>query len=34
MPMRRLDELIGALGTWEGCIRARMIRPLLPAVRP
>ena len=33
-PLRILDELIAAAGTWDGCIRARTIRPLLPAFGP
>jgi hypothetical protein len=32
-PLRLLDEMVGAWGTWEGCIRARTMRPLLPAIR-
>jgi mycofactocin system glycosyltransferase len=33
-PLRILDEVIAAAGTWDGCIRARTIRPLLPSFRP
>jgi mycofactocin system glycosyltransferase len=33
-PLRILDELIAAAGTWEGCIRARTLRPLVPAFTP
>jgi mycofactocin system glycosyltransferase len=33
-PLRILDELIAAAGTWEGCFRARTLRPLLPAFTP
>jgi hypothetical protein len=31
--LRLLDEVIGAVGTWDGCIRERTLRPLLPAWR-
>lgn len=33
-PLRILDEVIAAAGTWDGCIRARTLRPLLPSFRP
>jgi hypothetical protein len=26
------DDLIAAAGTWEGCLRHRTVRPLLPAL--
>ncbi len=29
--LRVLGELVALAGTWEGCVRARTIRPLLPA---
>jgi hypothetical protein len=29
--LRLLAELVALAGTWEGCIRGRTIRPLLPA---
>jgi mycofactocin system glycosyltransferase len=29
--MRLLDELVALGGTWEGCVRQRTLRPLLPA---
>jgi mycofactocin system glycosyltransferase len=32
-PIRLLDEAIALVGTWEGCIRQRTIRPLLPSWR-
>ncbi len=32
-PLRLADELIAAAGTWEGCVRARTLRPLLPSFR-
>jgi mycofactocin system glycosyltransferase len=32
VPMRLLDELLAAAGTWDGCRRERTVRPLLPAV--
>jgi mycofactocin system glycosyltransferase len=28
--LRVLGELVGLAGTWDGCVRARTIRPLLP----
>jgi hypothetical protein len=28
--LRVLGELVALAGTWEGCLRARTIRPLLP----
>jgi mycofactocin system glycosyltransferase len=31
--LRLLEELIALAGTWEGCIRGRTIRPLLPSWR-
>jgi mycofactocin system glycosyltransferase len=31
--MRLLDEVIAAAGTWEGCVRYRTVRPLLPSMR-
>lgn len=33
VPLRLIDELVAALGTWEGCMRARTLRPLLPVIR-
>ena len=30
-PLRVLDEVIAAAGTWDGCIRSRTLRPLLPS---
>ncbi len=33
-PLHILDELIAAVGTWDGCVRARTFRPLLPSFRP
>jgi hypothetical protein len=33
MPLRVVDELIATVGTWEGCVRARTLRPLLPSFR-
>jgi mycofactocin system glycosyltransferase len=30
-PMRLLDELVAAAGTWHGCLEERTLRPLLPA---
>jgi mycofactocin glycosyltransferase len=33
-PLRILDEAIAAAGTWDGCIRSRTLRPLLPSFRP
>jgi len=32
--LRLLDEAIALAGTWEGCVRHRTARPLLPAWRP
>ncbi len=32
-PLRIVDDLIAAAGTWEGCVRARTLRPLLPSFR-
>jgi mycofactocin system glycosyltransferase len=32
--VRLLDEAIALAGTWEGCLRQRTIRPLLPSWRP
>jgi hypothetical protein len=29
--LRLLAELVALAGTWEGCVRGRTIRPLLPA---
>ena len=34
VPLRLLDELVSASATWEGCLRARTLRPLLPSWRP
>jgi hypothetical protein len=34
VPVRLLDELVAGAGTWEGCLRERTIRPLLPSWRP
>jgi mycofactocin glycosyltransferase len=34
VPLRLLEELVAASGTWEGCLRARTLRPLLPSWRP
>jgi mycofactocin system glycosyltransferase len=33
-PLRLLEELIAAAGMWDGCIRARTLRPLLPSRQP
>jgi mycofactocin system glycosyltransferase len=33
-PLRILDEAIAAVGTWDGCIRSRTLRPLLPSFTP
>jgi len=33
VPIRLLDEVIAAAGTWDGCVRERTIRPLLPSWR-
>jgi mycofactocin system glycosyltransferase len=33
-PLRILDEVIAAAGTWDGCIRGWTLRPLLPSFRP
>jgi hypothetical protein len=33
-PLRILDEVIAAAGTWDGCIRGWTFRPLLPSFRP
>jgi mycofactocin system glycosyltransferase len=30
-PIRLLDEVVAAVGTWDGCLRERTIRPLLPS---
>jgi len=32
-PLRLLDEVLAATGTWDGCVRERTLRPLLPARR-
>jgi mycofactocin system glycosyltransferase len=32
-PIRLLDEAVALAGTWEGCIRHRTVRPLLPTWR-
>lgn len=34
VPLRLVDELVGAAGTWRGCLGARTLRPLQPAFRP
>ncbi|HEX4010763.1 MAG TPA: mycofactocin biosynthesis glycosyltransferase MftF [Solirubrobacteraceae bacterium] len=34
VPLRLLEELVAASATWEGCLRARTVRPLLPSWRP
>ena len=31
VPMRLLDEVVACLGTWQGCLEERTVRPLLPA---
>jgi mycofactocin system glycosyltransferase len=31
--IRLLDEVIASVGTWEGCLQQRTIRPLLPSLR-
>jgi mycofactocin system glycosyltransferase len=33
-PLRVVDELVAAAGTWCGCSRARTLRPLLPSFQP
>ena len=33
-PLRVLDEVVAAAGTWDGCIRSRTLRPLLPSFAP
>jgi hypothetical protein len=33
VPLRLLDEAVALAGTWEGCLRERTIRPLLPTWR-
>ena len=33
-PLRVLDEVVAAAGTWDGCIRSRTPRPLLPSFKP
>jgi hypothetical protein len=33
IPVRLLDELVAIVGTWEGCLRERTMRPLLPSWR-
>ncbi len=33
-PLRILDDVIAAAGTWDGCIRSRTLRPLLPSFSP
>jgi mycofactocin system glycosyltransferase len=30
-PVRILDEAVAAVGTWDGCLRERTLRPLLPS---
>ena len=32
-PVRLLDEVVAAAGTWDGCLRERTLRPLLPSRR-
>jgi mycofactocin system glycosyltransferase len=32
VPVRLLDEVVAAAGTWDGCLRERTLRPLLPAL--
>ena len=34
IPVRLLEEAIAAAGTWDGCVRERTARPLLPSRRP
>jgi hypothetical protein len=29
--LRLLGELVALAGTWEGCVRARTLRPLMPS---
>jgi hypothetical protein len=31
---RLLDDAAYSLGVWQGCIRRRTVRPLLPVFRP
>lgn len=33
VPVRMLDEALAVAGTWEGCVRRRVIAPLLPTFR-
>jgi mycofactocin system glycosyltransferase len=33
VPVRLLDELVAAAGLWDGCLRERTVRPLLPSHR-
>ena len=34
VPLRLLEEVVAASATWEGCLRAGTLRPLLPSWRP
>ena len=34
VPVRIVDEVVAAAGTWDGCLRERTLRPLLPALHP
>ena len=34
VPVRILDEAVAAVGTWDGCLRERTLRPLLPTWLP
>jgi mycofactocin system glycosyltransferase len=33
-PLRLLEELVAVVGTWDGCLRERTLRPLLPSRHP
>ncbi len=33
-PLRLLDDVLAATGTWDGCLRERTLRPLLPTMAP
>ena len=34
VPVRILDEAVAAVGTWQGCLEERTLRPLLPSRFP
>lgn len=34
IPIRVLDDLLATAGTWDGCLRERTIRPLVPSFSP